>query len=170
MDVEINFDYTPVTEEQAMRERYKLLEDGYYNAKIETVNERLSASNNPMAEVFLSVYDKNGEVHNMRDYLVFTSKMIWKIKHAADSANLSKEFDDKKFRPKMLEGKNVKVEIKTQSGKEIPEDKLKGKAPGSVYPDRNVVSDYVMTDKGAVKYDASAPVGGHVDMNDDIPF
>jgi hypothetical protein len=159
-----------MTEEQAMRERYKLMDDGYYNATINMVTERMSSTNNPMAELTLSVFDKNGEVHTMKDFLVFTTKMMWKLKHAADSANLTKEYENKSFRPKMLEGKHVKVEVKTQSGKEIPEDKLRGKPKGSLYPDRNVINDYVMTDKGAVKYDSKAPAGGHADMNDDIPF
>ena len=170
MDVEINFDYQPLTEQEAMRERYKLMDDGFYNATINTVIEKMSSTNNPMAEVLMSVYDKNGEIHSLRDFLVYTTKMMWKTKHAADSAGLSKEYTEKQFRPKMLEGKNVKVSVQTQTGKEIPEEKLKGKPPGSVYPDRNVISDYVMTDKGAVKYDSAAPVGGHIDMNDEIPF
>ena len=167
MDLEINFDYTPMTEEQAQRERYALMEDGTYDALVTNVNERPSSTGNAMGELSLDVYDNEGKVHALKDYLVFTPKMLWKIKHAADSAGFSKEFEAKQFRPRMLEGKNVKVNVRTQIGKPIPEDKLKGKAPGSVYPDRNVIDDYVMTDRGAVKY-SSGPA--HADMNDEIPF
>jgi hypothetical protein len=65
----------------------------------------------------------------------------------------------------MLPGRNVRVILGTQIGNEIPADKLNGKPPGSRYPDKNVVQDYV---KKADQKAVSKPVD---DFQDDlIPF
>src|SRR5215208_4347659 len=147
----LDFSYEPMSEEECMKERYSLMNDGIYQGRISKVSTRRSSTGNPMAEVGVEVYDKEGKIHYLKDYLVFTSKMMWKIKHAADSANLTKEYEEKKFHPLHLEGKNVMVAVNTQKGQEIPFDKLGDKPVGSKYPDKNVVNDYVVTMKGATK-------------------
>jgi hypothetical protein len=164
----LDFSYEPMTEEECMKERFCLMADGIYQGKINKVSTRRSATGNPMAELGIEVYDKEGKLHYLKDYLVFTPKMLWKIKHAADSARLTKEYEEKKFHPLQLEDKNVMVDVKTQKGQEIPFDKLGDKPVGSKYPDKNVINDYVVTMKGATKDTPKDDDSSFLD--DDISF
>jgi len=138
------FSYDVMTEEEAMRERFQLLEDGEYNAVITRAEARISTnSGNPMIEVDLDVYDKNGRAHVVRDFLVFTRSMTWKVIHCTNAVGLQKEFESKQLQPEMLVNKNVRVMVSVQAGGLIPTDRLKGKPEGSKYPDKNVIQDYV---------------------------
>jgi hypothetical protein len=160
----LNFDYTPLSEEEAQRKRFQLLDDGIYDAVIDKAISKMSASNNAMGEIHLSVFDKNGHPAPVRDYVMFSPNMIWKTRHLCDAAALQKEFDEGKFRPEMAENKRVRVLVGTQKGKEIPFEKLNGKPVGSLYPDKNIIHDYV-------PFDPSANDAVTKDVfNDDIPF
>src|SRR6478736_6116747 len=137
------FDYEVLTEEQALKERYQLLDDGDYPATIKKIEPRVSNNGNNMYEVDLDVYDKNGSIHQVRDYWIFSRNMSWKVIHAADSCGLLAEYENKQFVPNIIRNKHCVVSIRTQEGKEIPADKLQGKPVGSRYPTKNVVEDYV---------------------------
>lgn len=167
-DFVLDFSYEPLSEEECMKERYCLMDEGIYQGKINKVSTRRSSTGNPMAELGIEVYDKDGKLHYLKDYLVFTPKMLWKIRHAAESAKLIKEFEEKKFHPLQLEDKNVMVEVKTQKGQEIPFDKLGDKPVGAKYPDKNVINDYVVTMKGANMSDTKKEDNSFLD--DDISF
>lgn len=159
------FNYEPMSEQQAMNERFQLVKDGEYQAVIDKADARVSSSGNNMIDLLLSVYDDQGHPHPVRDFLVFTANMMWKAIHCADSAGLLKEYEDRKFCPELIQGKTVRVIVKSQQGTEIPMDKLNGKPIGSRYPDKNVVEDYVKkADQGAV----AKPVDP--DLNDDVPW
>ncbi len=140
------FTYDVLTESEAMQERFQLLKDGEYNAIIASSDDKMSKnSGNPMMDMTLSVYDENGHIHTVRDFLVFTKSMMWKIVHCADSAGLSKEYLDQKFCSDIIVGKSVRVKITTEEGSEIPLPNLNGKAIGSRYPSKNKVDDYIGT-------------------------
>jgi hypothetical protein len=159
------FDYEVLSLDQAMSERFQLLPDGDYQAVIESSVDKMSQSGNPMMDMNLSVYDMNGKPHPVRDFLVFTKGMMWKVIHCANSAGILKEYEEKKFCSETVVGKSVQVRIVTEKGGEIPEDKLKGKAPGARYPDKNKVEDYLFGE-GVVK----AAVEKDDFHDDDIPF
>jgi hypothetical protein len=99
-----------------------------------------------MMDMTVSVYDENGKAHDVRDFLVFTKQMMWKIVHFADSAGIVKEYEAGTLCSETAIGKRVRVKINVEEGSEIPQDKLKGKSLGSKYPDKNKVEDYVMKD------------------------
>lgn len=161
-----DFSYDAMSEEQAQQERYSLLQAGEYDASIEKFEGRMSRTGNRMVVFDLNVYDNNGHSHKMQDFIAFTPKMTWKLRHHCVSAGLQKEFEDKSWRPHMSVGKMVRVKIVVQDGQEIPEDKLKGKPPGSLYPAKNSVDDYVPC--GDIKSPAAATADGFI--NDDIPW
>lgn len=140
------FDYEPMSEQEALKARFHLMRDGEYDAVIDKAEAKPSNAGNNMIKVELSVYDETGKPNPVTDYWVFTPNMMWKAIHGTDSAGLSKEYEEKKFNPDMLCGRNVRVIIGTQVGNKIPLDKLNGKPPGSRYPDKNVVEDYVKND------------------------
>lgn len=161
------FDYEVLTEDQANKERYQLLNDGMYPAVITKVNHKISPKGNNMYEVDLDVYDENGRGHFIRDYVVFTRSMSWKVIHFADSTGTIAEYESKKFTPDLLLNKSCVVLIKTQQGAEIPVEKLNGKPAGSRYPDKNVIQDYV---KKCDQDKMNKASGSDLPFNDDLPF
>ncbi len=162
----LSYDYNVLTEEQAQRARFGLLPDGEYNAFVTQAVGKPSGKGNAMVELTLQI-NHEGVSYDVKDFLLFTDNMIWKTKHFCESAGLVQEFIAKKFRPEMAPRKNVRVIIKTQAGKEIPLDKLNGKAPGTKYFDKNSVEDYLST---KLDLDMSIPANDDLPFNDDIPL
>jgi hypothetical protein len=162
-----DFSYEPMTEEQAQQERYSLLKEGEYEATVEKFEGKMSSTNNRMIVLSLNVYDKAGIVHQMTDYLPLTPKMAWKLINHCKSGGLFAEYENKTWRPQMSVGKMFCVKVAVEPGSKIPTDKLKGKPEGSVYPDRNVIRDYVKQQEGAAN---PANVAKSDFINDDIPW
>jgi hypothetical protein len=152
----MSYNFQPMSEEE-LNKPDDLIADGIYNFEVIKSMRKTSRNGNPMAELHLKFWDKDGAVHTVTDYLVFSSVKfnIRKIKHFCDAVGLQDSFLKGEL-PEEFGGYAGKLSLVTQEGQEIPEDKLKGKRPGSKYPDKNVVEDYVMTDQGAVKYENSA--------------
>lgn len=140
------FAYQVMNEQEAMQERFQLLKEGEYDAVITASSDSQSKTGNPMMDMTVSVYDENGKAHDVRDFLVFTSKMMWKVVHFADSAGCLQGYEDGKLCSEMAIGKRVRVKINIEEGGEIPQDKLKGKSLGSKYPDKNKIEDYIKKD------------------------
>ncbi len=138
------FAYEVMNEQEAMQERFQLMKEGEYDAIISASQDTKSAnSGNPMMDMTVSVFDDNGKSHDVRDFLVFTKTMMWKVVHMADSAGILKEYEEGKLCSETVIGKRVRVKINVEQGGIIPEDKLKGKPLGSKYPDKNKIEDYV---------------------------
>lgn len=145
-----NFFYEPLNEEQAQKARFQLFDDGIYKAVIEHTETKPSAKGNPMCVVHMRVWNAAGDVKEVTDWLLTIPSMIWKLRHLCEATGLLKEFDEKKFHPDMLIGKDVMVHLIVQQGKEIPWEKLNGKPEGTKYNDQNRVADYhvAVADKG----------------------
>lgn len=151
------YTFPPMTEEEINASN--LIEAGVYNFEVVKANRRMSKSGNPMAELNINVWDKQGKQHIVFDYLVFSSVPlnIKKIKHFCDATGLSKEYNRGEL-PEELDRLSGKVEIGVQDEQPKPS--------GGFYPKKNIVVDYVMTDKGAVKPEAST----REFKDDDVPF
>lgn len=168
------FEYDPISEADAQKERYSLLEDGNYDAVIFDCIDKISqSSGNPMFEVYLHVYDERGNKNEVRDFLTFTPKMMWKVINCCKSAGVLAEYESKKLCPDLLKGRSVRVKIRMQEGNIIPGDKLKGKPEGSCYPNKNSVDDY-LSDR-EVKHSGMKPLpdaNGFKDseLDQDLPF
>lgn len=157
------FQYEVMSEQDAMQERFQLVKEGIYDAVITASQDTISAnSGNPMMDMTVTVYDENGKARDIRDFLVFTKAMMWKVVHFADSAGILKEYEAGKLCSEVAIGKRVQVKITVEEGSEIPQDKLKGKPLGSKYPDKNKVEDYIK------KGDQGVP--GVQDPNSPPPF
>jgi len=169
------FDYEPMTEEQCEKARYQLLPDGFYKGKIEDAISRQSSKGNPMAELTEIFYDDNGNSKKIKDFLPFTKGMMWKCKHYCDSVNLTTEYLNKQFSPEISKDRVVYALIGIEKGKEIPFDKLNGKPFGSLYPDKNIIKDYVTSEfyesnKGNIKLSQLNPIAINNESEEDIPF
>ena len=161
----MSFHYDPMSKEQAESERFELLKDGYYSATVFDSVDKVSSTGNSMMEIFFKVYDEQGKPHNVRSFLVFTPKMMWKTIHFAEATSLLTEYSQGKFCSNLIKDKNVRVLIGTEKGKEIPVDKLNGKPYGSCYPDKNIIHDFTSVEE-------RAPQAIPADFKDDeeIPF
>ena len=168
------FEYQVMDEQQAMNERFELMKEGEYEAIIIASEDTVSAnSGNPMMSMILSVFDDAGRAHSVKDYLVFTPKMMWKVIHCAKSAGLEKEYGAQKFCSDIIMDKRVRVKIVVKEGGIIPEDKLKDRPLGSRYPAQNSVYDYLeCSNQGKVSnavQNTRNPVADD-ELDDDVPF
>jgi hypothetical protein len=162
------FAYEVMTEQEAMQERFQLLKKGEYDAVIFTSEDKVSAnSGNPMMDITLHVFDESGVPHAVRDFLVFTKTMMWKVRHFADSAGLLKEYEEGKLCSELAIGNRVRVKITVEEGSLIPADKLKDKPHGSKYPDKNKVDEYV---KREDQQPLATKEGAPFEDDADIPF
>jgi hypothetical protein len=138
------FAYDVMSEDDAIQERFNLLKEGEYDAVVISSQDKVSAnSGNSMMDMTLQVFDEQGKDREVRDFLVFTKKMMWKVIHFSDSAGLLKAYEDGKLCSETAVGNRVRVKIAIEEGSEIPQDKLKGKTIGSKYPDKNKIEDYI---------------------------
>jgi hypothetical protein len=138
------FNYEVLTEQEAMAERFQLLKEGEYDALITSSMDKTSTnSGNPMMDMTVTVYDEKGKSHDIRDFLVFTKPMMWKIVHFSDSAGISKEYQNGVLCSKYALNKHVKVKVGIEEGRPIPAEKLNGKSLGSKYQDKNKIEDYL---------------------------
>lgn len=140
------FKYDVMSEQEAIQERFQLLKEGEYDAVIKHSEDKQSASGNPMMDMTLAVFDENGRSHDVRDFLVFTKSMMWRVIHFAKSADLIKEYEGEKLCSKTAANKSVRIKLVVKEGNLIPEDKLKDKPSGSRYPSKNKVADYLVKD------------------------
>ncbi len=160
------FAYQVMNEHEAMQERFHLLKEGEYDAIITSSSDSQSKSGNPMMDMTVTVFDEEGREHPIRDFLVFTNTMMWKVIHFAESAGISKEYESGVLCSEKAIDCRVRVKVTVEEGNEIPQDRLKGKALGSKYPDKNKIDDYVKRD------DQKSDVKHNDDPfeDDDIPF
>lgn len=159
----MGFNYEILSEQEAMAERYQLLKEGEYEAVVTASEDKVSSKGSPMMDMTLTVYDDNGKTHEVRDFLVFTKPMMWKVVHFCNSAGIIKEYEAGNLCSETAINKRVKVKIAVEQGSEIPLDKLKGKPAGSRYYDKNKIDDYV-------KKESKEKTQGADFIDDDLPF
>ena len=159
----MSYSFKSMTDE----ELEQLLDDGIYEFCVKKSERKVSKSNNPMAMLTISVWDKKGIEKTIYDFLVFSSVPlnIKKVKHFCDSVGLQEEYK-KGMLPENLDNLSGKLEIGTQDEKE--------KEGGGYWPKKNIVVDYVMTDKVAVKVEVyssnNVKHSTKEKEDDDIPF
>ena len=150
------FKYNVMTEEEALSHRFSLLEDGEYDAVVVSSEDRLSSKGSPMMDMKIAVYPSKGTSLQVRDFLVFTDKMMWKVINFAKSANVFDTYEGGALCSEKVIGKNISVKVTTEEGSLIPEDKLNGKPEGSRYPAKNKIVDY-LTQSDLTKLTSSPP-------------
>jgi hypothetical protein len=137
------FQFTPKKDEDFM------LAVGDANYTVLKATQKESKSGNPMIELQLQVWDKNGKEGVIYDYLLNIPSMEHKIKHFCESCGLEDKYNQGCFEDSDCEGKSGKLILFIQKDKH------------GVHPDKAAVKDYL-------KVDASN--AAKVPFNDDIPF
>lgn len=167
----MSFNYKIYSEQEAMSERYNLLKEGIYDAVIISSEDKHSASSgNPMMDLRIGVFDDEGKEHEVRDFLVFTPKMMWKVVHFAESANLMTEYERGGLCSQVAKGERLRVKVVIEEGSEIPHDKLRGKMIGSRYPDKNKIDDYLKRKSPGEIDSMNNTALIEKELNDDVPF
>lgn len=141
--------FAPKTEQ----ELYNLLPAGIYDCEVMEAEDKVSTAGNDMIAMRLSVFDKDGKRHTVKDYLM--EKLAYKLRHAAYAFGLSEDYEKGTLEGIDMQGKAGKVKIK------ITRD------PEGKYPDKNEVVDYIVPPEGAktvTKAQRDATLG------DQIPF
>lgn len=157
----MSYSFNPMSEDEL--NAYNLMDDGVYDFCVEKSTSKVSKSNNPMAELVLTVWDKSGKPHMIFDYLVFSrvALNIRKVKNFCDTVGLVEEYKKGQL-PDELSSLCGKIEIGRQ-----------GKQPkqgGGFYAEKNIVVDYVVSvsDHGVIKQDVAKEADSFHD--DEIPF
>lgn len=147
----MSYNFNPMTDEEL--ESYDLLKDGIYDFEVIKSTYKTSKSGNPMAELQLNVWDSNGKIFPVFDYLVFSQVKlnIKKISHFCKSVGLVDEFKKGSLREN-LTGLCGKVHIDIQEPMPKP--------TGGFYDKKNVVSDYIKSEEKESKDE----------FNDELPF
>jgi len=161
------FVYEVLTKEQAESERFQLLTPGNYEAVVTRAQDRQSSTGNAMMDITLSVFDNNGISHDIRDFLVFTKPMMWKIVHFAESAGLYDIYEQGKLCSEAALNKHVNVKVGVEEGREIPLDKLNNKPAGARYPSKNKVVNYFLREKTVTTMTGNLATAL---KDDDLPF
>lgn len=159
----MTFSYPILTEEEAQNERFTLIDDGIYDFEVASATAKMSKpkpgkESNPMIELSLRVWDKNGKERLIFDYLVGSKNMAWKTRHFCEAVGLSKEYEAGSFNETICERRCGKVSV----GFRAPQPK----EGGGVYPAKNVVEDYISTEESK----KNKPSNNDFEDDKDIPF
>lgn len=148
------FNITPLTEEEL--EKSELHESGIYDFEVLKSVSKTSKSGNPMSELTIRIWDKQGVPFNIFDYLVFSqiTLNIRKVKHFCEAIGHDDWYAEGKI-PEELGGYSGRLELGYQKEKE--------KEGGGFWPAKNVVLDYLKPTMSHTK-----PVDDF--KSDDVPF
>lgn len=164
------FTYEIMSEKEALSERFNLLEAGEYDAVIIKSIDTESKSGNPMMDMTVCVYDKSGKEHQIKDYLVFTRTMMWKVIEFCKSANILDVYESGKLCSDVAVNRTVRVKVSIEQGKEIPVEYLRDKPIGSKYPDKNKIDIYLKINENADHKKIDNNKNNFEIIDDDLPF
>lgn len=154
------YTFKPMSDEEIRA--MNLIPKGQYVFEVYASTRKVSKSGNPMCELNLKVWDGNGKVHIIYDYLVFyTANMtIKKIKNFCEAVGLEEDYKKGILRED-LRGMSGYVDIDIRE----PQPK-KG---GGFWPQRNEVVAYAKKSEEDVP-DLAAAADVKNEFDDDIPF
>jgi hypothetical protein len=148
--------FAPKTEKQIAEEN--LWPAGEYGFEIGEAHDKVSKSNNEMIHLKLKVFNNEGSMRFVDDYLL--EEMAYKLRHAAEACGLLTQYESGTLLASDFVGKLGYLKLKIQKDK-----------TGN-YPDKNVVGDYIVKDVVQVSDDTSPPTGhpASAPMNDEVPW
>lgn len=125
--------YNPITPEQANEGGgdFELLPAGRYKMRVVEAVEKTSKKGNPMLEIVLECQHPHHDyTRRVWDYLLGTEEAAWKLRHFADAAGLTDQYETGELSPNDALGCIVEAEIKVVPAKDD-------------YPAKNSVKDYL---------------------------
>lgn len=154
----MSYSFNPLSEEEL--EAINLVPDGIYNFEVLKSTRKVSKSGNQMAELQHGIYDENGTIRPIFDYLVFSTVNlnIKKVSHFCKAVGLHEEYKQGSLREE-LDGLTGKVQIGTQDEQPKP--------GGGFYPKKNIVVDYIFTKEDELKAQRASD---QAQFSDEVPF
>lgn len=153
----MSFTYPVLTDEQI--QSMNLVDDGEYDFEVVSATEKMSKAGNNQIEINIKIWDNKGVQRSLRDYLVATENMAYKVKHFCESTGL--EYGKGNMDTFQLIGRSGKCIVIKQQGQEKP--------MGGRYPDKSVIKDYIKIGEGSSTVSSPKPVTAPA-FNDDLPF
>lgn len=152
----MSYNFKPMSDEEL--DAINLVPDGIYNFEVVKSTRKVSKSGNPMAELQLTIWDKEGRTHLIFDYLVFSdvNLNIKKVSHFSKAVGLHDEYL-KGCLPEELERYSGTAEIGIQEEQPKP--------TGGFYARKNYVKEYLAKDKEKASTKKEEPF-----FDDDVPF
>ena len=168
-------EYTPISETQAQKDmqdaKNRLLPwpSGKYSFEISSANDagrtKINAEGKsyPMIVLSLNVYNDDGRVKAMKDWLILGGQMAYKFRHAAIACGLGNDYENGTLSPDMFNRK--RGELMLTVGKAQPKKDSNGVViPGQFWDPKNDVEDYITE---GVTQQAALDTEG---LSDEIPF
>lgn len=155
--------FDALTDEQLEAERAERLkqfapwEKGEYAFEVMFAEDKLSkASNKEMIEIVVRIWNKAGEMRELKDWL--TTGFMHKLKHFCQTTNLMELYESGTLRAGQCMYKTGTLLLGVEKGK--PDGK------GGMFPDRNNVVDYIAkpSESKALVSDAKE------EFDKDVPF
>lgn len=134
------FKFSPKSDEDL--EKSGLLDDGIYDFEVIFFEERMSKKGNPMVEIKLKIWGKDGIEKIISDFLIDIPGMAFKIKKFLYSIGLYKDYKLGYMTAENCLSKTGKADITAQKGKQKENS-------NEFYPDRNVVKNYIETESNS---------------------
>lgn len=147
----------PVLSEEEIKSASGQLSVGIADFEIFDATHKTSKSGNPMIEIKLKIWDKNGTQGTMWDYLVGIPSSVWKIKSLCIAIGSPAKYEEGSISDEFLVGKSGSCELVEQKDKDGKERiRVKDYIDPAKVPPRN----------GSKPQDPSKDD----DMEDDVPF
>lgn len=141
-------------------EEMNLLPEGEYPFEISQGLDKTSkikpdgSGGNEMIELLVRVYRENGTFLLVNDYLL--ESMAYKLRHAAEACELLTNYETGVLTASDFVGKTGRLKLRIQKDK------------AGQFPDKNVISDYIVPKDGDVQ--APLPKVLEKPFEDEIPF
>lgn len=151
--------YKPKTEAQLAEEG--LFKPGVFDCEVAEAIDKPSKAGNPMVTLKLNVFDENGSLRSVYDYIVPSTNFgERKLRHAADAFGLLEKYEAGEIWADDFSNQMGKVEIGISK-------------PTPDYPlPKNIVTDYIGREE-ATKMQDETPKKKKTtkeELSDDIPF
>jgi hypothetical protein len=140
--------HTPLSDDEIAKSG--LMQAGIYDFEVADAEEKTSAKGNDMLEIKLNVYEHDGSIRPMRDWIL--PQMAKKFKHFHNATGMMDKYESGNLSPSDVIGKKGKLMIKTEPY--INKDGIKVES--------NKIEDYVKRENMAGQQ--------AVDLSDEIPF
>jgi len=151
--------FTPINDYAADQQAaaFRLWPRSIYPFEVLEAKERISSKGNDMIELRVKLFNNEGKERTIFDYLVDTENTAYKLRHFAKATGMLPQYDKGEMLAEHMVGKTGKCQLGIQKDKT------------GVYPDKNVISDYVPV--VATDAPSATPTPATDPMEDDeIPF
>jgi hypothetical protein len=159
--------FTPKTEKEIQEEG--LLPAGPYSFEIFKAEERQSKAGNDMIYLKVGVFDDDGRIHYVDDYLM--ESISYKLRHAAEVCGLLDDYEQGQLNAGDFVNKTGQCKVGIEKDK------------NNQYPDKNRIVDYLRpvdavpakpisahNKSKADGYQAAREAQAPIELDDEIPF